>query len=132
MTDNGTSSSTARGASSSARFTTAPPWRSFSKAPNNRTYFLGKIIPATALLGGIRIRHQETFLYVRIGPASAKFPRLHLPARAGYEVQPKKILRTFYQVGADFPRDKGNCSATFRRGIVDRKADHEIPANPKF
>ena len=52
----------------------------FFETANNRTYFLGKIIPYRGSLGGVRIRPEEHALCAH--RSQAQVPGHHLPARA--------------------------------------------------
>jgi DNA-directed RNA polymerase subunit beta len=52
----------------------------FFETANNRTYFLGKIIPYRGSLGGVRVRPEEHAL--RPHRPQAQVPGHHLPARA--------------------------------------------------
>jgi len=98
----------------------------FFESANNRSYFLGKIIPYRG--SWVEFEYDtKNILYVRID-RKRKFLGSILPARAGHEVN-EDILRTFYQVERISLRDK-DLFWNVSPGIVDRKLAHEI-RNPK-
>src|ERR1700726_1555687 len=98
----------------------------FFESANNRSYFLGKIIPYRG--SWVEVEYDpKNILYVRIDRKRKFLGSIFL--RALGMKSNEDILRTFYQVERISLRDKGlfwNVSP----GIVDRKLAHEI-RNPK-
>src|ERR1700743_2495186 len=98
----------------------------FFESANNRTYFLGKIIPYR----GSWVEFEEdtkNILYVRIDRERNFLCSIFL--RALGMKSNEDILRTFYQVERISLRDK-DLFWNISPGIVDRKLTHEI-RNPK-
>src|SRR5215469_5638149 len=98
----------------------------FFETANNRTYFLGKIIPYRG--SWVEFEYdQKNILYVRIDRKRKFLGTIFLRAlglRSGED-----ILRTFYTVDRLVIRDK-DLFWNVSPGIVDRKMAHEI-RNPK-
>src|ERR1700687_4514182 len=98
----------------------------FFETANNRTYFLGKIIPYRG--SWVEFEYdQKNVLYVRIDRKRKFLGTIFL--RALGMKSNEDILRTFYQVERISLRDK-DLFWNVSPGIVDRKLTHEI-RNPK-
>src|SRR5881394_921293 len=98
----------------------------FFESANNRTYFLGKIIPYRG--SWVEFEYDtKNILYVRID-SKRKFLGSILLRALGMKSN-EDILRTFYQVERISLRDK-DLFWNVSPGIVDRKLAHEI-RNPK-
>src|SRR6266576_3084035 len=98
----------------------------FYESANNRTYFLGKIIPYRG--SWVEFEYDtKNILYVRIDRKRKFLGSIFL--RALGMKSNEEILRTFYQVERVTLRDK-ELFWNVSPGIVDRKLAHEI-RNPK-
>src|SRR6201981_2096932 len=98
----------------------------FFETANNRTYFLGKIIPYRG--SWVEFEYDtKNILYVRIDRKRKFLGSIFL--RALGMKSNEEILRTFYQVERISLRDK-DLFWNVSPGIVDRKLAHEI-RNPK-
>ena len=98
----------------------------FFESANNRTYFLGKIIPYRG--SWVEFEYDtKNILYVRIDRKRKFLGSIFL--RALGMKSNEEILRTFYQVERISLRDK-ELFWNVSPGIVDRKLAHEI-RNPK-
>jgi DNA-directed RNA polymerase subunit beta len=98
----------------------------FFESANNRTYFLGKIIPYRG--SWVEFEYDtKNILYVRIDRKRKFLGSIFL--RALGMKSNEDILRTFYQVERISLRDK-DLYWNVSPGIVDRKLTHEI-RNPK-
>ncbi|MGB9433042.1 MAG: DNA-directed RNA polymerase subunit beta [Candidatus Acidiferrum sp.] len=98
----------------------------FFESANNRTYFLGKIIPYRG--SWVEFEYDtKNILYVRIDRKRKFLGSIFL--RALGMKSNEEILRTFYQVERLSLRDK-ELFWNVSPGIVDRKLTHEI-RNPK-
>ncbi len=98
----------------------------FFESANNRTYFLGKIIPYRG--SWVEFEYDtKNILYVRIDRKRKFLGSIFL--RALGMKSNEDILRTFYQVERVSLRDK-DLFWNVSPGIVDRKLTHEI-RNPK-
>jgi DNA-directed RNA polymerase subunit beta len=98
----------------------------FFESANNRTYFLGKIIPYRG--SWVEFEYDtKNILYVRIDRKRKFLGSIFL--RALGMKSNEEILRTFYQVERISLRDK-ELYWNVSPGIVDRKLAHEI-RNPK-
>jgi DNA-directed RNA polymerase subunit beta len=98
----------------------------FFESANNRTYFLGKIIPYRG--SWVEFEYDtKNILYVRIDRKRKFLGSIFL--RALGMKSNEDILRTFYQVERISLRDK-DLYWNISPGIVDRKLTHEIK-NPK-
>src|SRR5450432_797848 len=98
----------------------------FFESANNRTYFLGKIIPYRG--SWVEFEYDtKNILYVRIDRKRKFLGSIFL--RALGMKSNEDILRTFYQVERISLRDK-ELYWNVSPGIVDRKLTHEI-RNPK-
>ena len=98
----------------------------FFESANNRTYFLGKIIPYRG--SWVEFEYDtKNVLYVRIDRKRKFLGSIFL--RALGMKSNEEILRTFYQVERISLRDK-ELLWNVSPGIVDRKLTHEI-RNPK-
>jgi DNA-directed RNA polymerase subunit beta len=98
----------------------------FFESANNRTYFLGKIIPYRG--SWVEFEYDtKNILYVRIDRKRKFLGSIFL--RALGMKSNEEILRTFYQVERISLRDK-DLFWNISPGIVDRKLTHEI-RNPK-
>src|SRR6201987_1096913 len=98
----------------------------FFESANNRTYFLGKIIPYRG--SWVEFEYDtKNILYVRIDRKRKFLGSIFL--RALGMKSNEEILRTFYQVERISLRDK-ELLWNVSPGIVDRKLTHEI-RNPK-
>jgi DNA-directed RNA polymerase subunit beta len=98
----------------------------FFESANNRSYFLGKIIPYRG--SWVEFEYDtKNILYVRIDRKRKFLGSIFL--RALGMKSNEEILRTFYQVERLFLRDK-ELYWNVSPGIVDRKLTHEI-RNPK-
>ena len=98
----------------------------FFETANNRTYFLGKIIPYRG--SWVEFEYDtKNILYVRIDRKRKFLGSIFL--RALGMKSNEEILRTFYQVERISLRDK-ELHWNISPGIVDRKLTHEI-RNPK-
>src|SRR5260370_1533630 len=98
----------------------------FFESANNRSYFLGKIIPYRG--SWVEFEYDtKNILYVRIDRKRKFLGSIFL--RALGMKSSEDILRTFYQVERITLRDKG-LFANVSPGIVERKLAHEI-RNPK-
>jgi DNA-directed RNA polymerase subunit beta len=98
----------------------------FFESANNRTYFLGKIIPYRG--SWVEFEYDtKNILYVRIDRKRKFLGSIFL--RALGMKSNEDILRTFYQVERISLRDK-DLFWNVSPGIVDRKLTHEI-RNPK-
>jgi DNA-directed RNA polymerase subunit beta len=98
----------------------------FFESANNRTYFLGKIIPYRG--SWVEFEYDtKNILYVRIDRKRKFLGSIFL--RALGMKSNEEILRTFYQVERISLRDK-DLFWNVSPGIVDRKLTHEI-RNPK-
>src|SRR5437762_805860 len=98
----------------------------FFESANNRTYFLGKIIPYRG--SWVEFEYDtKNILYVRIDRKRKFLGSIFL--RALGMKSNEDILRTFYQVERISLRDK-DLYWNISPGIVDRKLTHEI-RNPK-
>jgi DNA-directed RNA polymerase subunit beta len=98
----------------------------FFESANNRTYFLGKIIPYRG--SWVEFEYDtKNILYVRIDRKRKFLGSIFL--RALGMKSNEEILRTFYQVERISLRDK-DLYWNVSPGIVDRKLTHEIK-NPK-
>ncbi|HKD50247.1 MAG TPA: DNA-directed RNA polymerase subunit beta, partial [Candidatus Acidoferrum sp.] len=98
----------------------------FFESANNRTYFLGKIIPYRG--SWVEFEYDtKNILYVRIDRKRKFLGSIFL--RALGMKSNEDILRTFYQVERISLRDK-ELFWNVSPGIVDRKMTHEI-RNPK-
>jgi DNA-directed RNA polymerase subunit beta len=98
----------------------------FFESANNRTYFLGKIIPYRG--SWVEFEYDtKNILYVRIDRKRKFLGSIFL--RALGMKSNEEILRTFYQVERISLRDK-DLYWNISPGIVDRKLTHEIK-NPK-
>src|SRR6266576_2763728 len=98
----------------------------FYESANNRTYFLGKIIPYRG--SWVEFEYDtKNILYVRIDRKRKFLGSIFL--RALGMKSNEEILRTFYQVERISLRDK-ELFWNVSPGIVDRKLAHEI-RNPK-
>src|ERR1700755_3409171 len=98
----------------------------FFESANNRSYFLGKIIPYRG--SWVEFEYDtKNILYVRIDRKRKFLGSIFL--RALGMKSNEEILRTFYQVERISLRDK-DLFWNISPGIVDRKLTHEI-RNPK-
>ncbi len=98
----------------------------FFESANNRTYFLGKIIPYRG--SWVEFEYDtKNVLYVRIDRKRKFLGSIFL--RALGMKSNEEILRTFYQVERIALRDK-DLFWNISPGLVDRKLTHEI-RNPK-
>jgi DNA-directed RNA polymerase subunit beta len=98
----------------------------FFESANNRTYFLGKIIPYRE--SWVEFEYDtKNILYVRIDRKRKFLGSIFL--RALGMKSNEEVLRTFYQVERISLRDK-DLFWNVSPGIVDRKLTHEI-RNPK-
>jgi DNA-directed RNA polymerase subunit beta len=98
----------------------------FFESANNRTYFLGKIIPYRG--SWVEFEYDtKNILYVRIDRKRKFLGSIFL--RALGMKSDEDILRTFYQVERISLRDK-ELFWNVSPGIVDRKLTHEV-RNPK-
>jgi DNA-directed RNA polymerase subunit beta len=98
----------------------------FFESANNRTYFLGKIIPYRG--SWVEFEYDtKNILYVRIDRKRKFLGSIFL--RALGMKSNEDILRTFYQVERISLRDK-DLYWNISPGIVDRKLTHEV-RNPK-
>jgi DNA-directed RNA polymerase subunit beta len=98
----------------------------FFESANNRTYFLGKIIPYRG--SWVEFEYDtKNILYVRIDRKRKFLGSIFL--RALGMKSNEEILRTFYQVERISLRDK-DLFWNVSPGIVDRKLTHEI-RNPR-
>ncbi len=98
----------------------------FFESANNRTYFLGKIIPYRG--SWVEFEYDtKNILYVRIDRKRKFLGSIFL--RALGMKSNEEILRTFYQVERMALRDK-ELYWNISPGLVDRKLTHEI-RNPK-
>jgi DNA-directed RNA polymerase subunit beta len=98
----------------------------FFESANNRTYFLGKIIPYRG--SWVEFEYDtKNILYVRIDRKRKFLGSIFL--RALGMKSNEEILRTFYQVERIALRDK-DLYWNISPGLVDRKLTHEI-RNPK-
>jgi DNA-directed RNA polymerase subunit beta len=98
----------------------------FFESANNRTYFLGKIIPYRG--SWVEFEYDtKNILYVRIDRKRKFLGSIFL--RALGMKSNEEVLRTFYQVERISLRDK-DLFWNVSPGIVDRKLIHEI-RNPK-
>jgi DNA-directed RNA polymerase subunit beta len=98
----------------------------FFESANNRTYFLGKIIPYRG--SWVEFEYDtKNVLYVRIDRKRKFLGSIFL--RALGMKSNEEILRTFYQVERIALRDK-ELYWNISPGLVDRKLTHEI-RNPK-
>ncbi len=98
----------------------------FFESANNRTYFLGKIIPYRG--SWVEFEYDtKNILYVRIDRKRKFLGSIFL--RALGMKSNEEILRTFYQVERMALRDK-ELFWNISPGLVDRKLTHEI-RNPK-
>src|SRR5438128_5805288 len=100
--------------------------RVFFETANNRTYFLGKIIPYRG--SWVEFEYDtKNILYVRIDRKRKFLGSIFL--RALGMKSNEEILRTFYQVERISLRE-GDLYWNVSPGLVDRKISHEI-RNPK-
>src|SRR6195256_2227718 len=98
----------------------------FYESANNRTYFLGKIIPYRG--SWVEFEYDtKNILYVRIDRKRKFLGSIFL--RALGMKSNEEILRTFYQVGRVTLRDS-ELHWNLSEGLIDRKLSHEIK-NPK-
>jgi DNA-directed RNA polymerase subunit beta len=98
----------------------------FYESANNRTYFLGKIIPYRG--SWVEFEYDtKNILYVRIDRKRKFLGSIFL--RALGMKSNEEILRTFYQVERVTLRD-GELYWNLSEGLIDRKLSHEIK-NPK-
>src|SRR5579872_3198623 len=98
----------------------------FFESANNRTYFLGKIIPYRG--SWVEFEYDtKNILYVRIDRKRKFLGSIFL--RALGMKSNEEILRTFYQVERVTLRD-GDLHWNVSEGLIDRKLSHEIK-NPK-
>src|SRR5487761_444906 len=98
----------------------------FYESANNRSYFLGKIIPYRG--SWVEFEYDtKNILYVRIDRKRKFLGTIFL--RALGMKSNEEILRTFYQVERVTLRD-GELHWNLSEGLVDRKLAHEIK-NPK-
>src|SRR6266513_1280819 len=98
----------------------------FFETANNRTYFLGKIIPYRG--SWVEFEYdQKNVLYVRIDRKRKFLGTIFL--RALGMKSNEEILRTFYQVERVTLRDS-ELHWNLSEGLIDRKLSHEIK-NPK-
>src|ERR1039458_8690898 len=98
----------------------------FFENANNRTYFLGKIIPYRGSWVEFEYDQKNT-LYVRIDRKRKFLGTIFLRA-LGLRTD-EEILKTFYQVERVTLRDAG-LHWNLSEGLIDRKLSHEIK-NPK-
>ncbi len=99
---------------------------SFTVSANNRSYFLGKIIPYRG--SWVEFEYDtKNILYVRIDRKRKFLGSIFLRA-LGMKTN-EEILRTFYQVERIALRD-GDLWWNVSEGLVDRKLSHEIK-NPR-
>src|ERR1700740_2695287 len=98
----------------------------FFESANNRSYFLGKIIPYRG--SWVEFEYDtKNILYVRIDRKRKFLGTIFL--RALGMKSNEEILRTFYQVERVTLRD-GDLHWNVSEGLIDRKLSHEIK-NPK-
>ena len=98
----------------------------FYESANNRSYFLGKIIPYRG--SWVEFEYDtKNILYVRIDRKRKFLGSIFL--RALGMKSNEEILRTFYQVERVTLRD-GELYWNLSEGLIDRKLSHEIK-NPK-
>ena len=98
----------------------------FYESANNRSYFLGKIIPYRG--SWVEFEYDtKNILYVRIDRKRKFLGSIFL--RALGMKSNEEILRTFYQVERVTLRD-GDLHWNLSEGLIDRKLSHEIK-NPK-
>jgi DNA-directed RNA polymerase subunit beta len=98
----------------------------FYESANNRTYFLGKIIPYRG--SWVEFEYDtKNILYVRIDRKRKFLGTIFL--RALGMKSNEEILRTFYQVERIALRE-GELHWNLSEGLIDRKLSHEIK-NPK-
>src|SRR5579872_6912248 len=98
----------------------------FYETANNRSYFLGKIIPYRG--SWVEFEYDtKNILYVRIDRKRKFLGSIFL--RALGMKSNEEILRTFYQVERITLRD-GDLHWNVSEGLIDRKLSHEIK-NPK-
>src|SRR6202166_2181141 len=98
----------------------------FYESANNRSYFLGKIIPYRG--SWVEFEYDtKNILYVRIDRKRKFLGSIFL--RALGMKSNEEILRTFYQVERVTLRD-GELHWNLSEGLIDRKLSHEIK-NPK-
>ncbi len=98
----------------------------FYESANNRTYFLGKIIPYRG--SWVEFEYDtKNILYVRIDRKRKFLGSIFL--RALGMKSNEEILRTFYQVERVTLRD-GDLHWNLSEGLIERKLSHEIK-NPK-
>ena len=98
----------------------------FYESANNRSYFLGKIIPYRG--SWVEFEYDtKNILYVRIDRKRKFLGSIFL--RALGMKSNEEILRTFYQVERITLRD-GDLHWNLSEGLIDRKLSHEIK-NPK-
>src|SRR6202161_3111606 len=98
----------------------------FYESANNRSYFLGKIIPYRG--SWVEFEYDtKNVLYVRIDRKRKFLGTIFL--RALGMKSNEEILRTFYQVERITLRD-GDLHWNLSEGLIDRKLSHEIK-NPK-
>ena len=98
----------------------------FYETANNRSYFLGKIIPYRG--SWVEFEYDtKNILYVRIDRKRKFLGSIFL--RALGMKSNEEILRTFYQVERITLRD-GDLHWNLSEGLIDRKLSHEIK-NPK-
>ena len=98
----------------------------FYESANNRTYFLGKIIPYRG--SWVEFEYDtKNILYVRIDRKRKFLGSIFL--RALGMKSNEEILRTFYQVERVTLRD-GELYWNLSEGLIDRKLSHEIK-NPQ-
>src|SRR5712672_1641305 len=94
----------------------------FYESANNRTYFLGKIIPYRG--SWVEFEYDtKNILYVRIDRKRRFLGSIFL--RALGMKSNEEILRTFYQVERVTLRD-GELHWNLSEGLIDRKLSHEI------
>ncbi|MBZ5697998.1 MAG: DNA-directed RNA polymerase subunit beta [Acidobacteriia bacterium] len=94
----------------------------FYESANNRTYFLGKIIPYRG--SWVEFEYDtKNILYVRIDRKRKFLGSIFL--RALGMKSNEEILRTFYQVERVTLRD-GGLHWNLSEGLIDRKLSHEI------
>jgi len=94
----------------------------FYESANNRTYFLGKIIPYRG--SWVEFEYDtKNILYVRIDRKRKFLGSIFL--RALGMKSNEEILRTFYQVERITPRER-ELHWNLSEGLVDRKLSHEI------
>src|ERR1700720_1040633 len=94
----------------------------FYESANNRTYFLGKIIPYRG--SWVEFEYDtKNILYVRIDRKRKFLGSIFL--RALGMKSNEEILRTFYQVERVTLRD-GELHWNLSEGLIDRKLSHEI------